>query len=376
MSKPTVVVSFGTRPEANKMAPVVQGLQAHDAVNTFTLVTGQHREQLADSLASFGLQADTNLDVMQSRQTLPELFGRIVPAAAQTLTNIGADYVLVHGDTATTFAVAFAAFLSGIPVGHVEAGLRSFNLQEPFPEEANRRLTDVLTSLDFAPTAGAKAQLLKEGKPEQRVLITGNTAVDAAYQLRSQAQLPAEFAGKRLVAVTMHRRENLPVLRELGQAVRRVAEAHPQLTFVYPMHLNPAVREAVVPVLGDVSNVVLSEPLSYLPMLALLSAAELVITDSGGIQEEGAALGTPVVVLRNVTERPEGVDAGVVTLAGNDPSTVGAHILGLLGDPERLAWMRARPNPFGDGRAGQRIAQGVLWHFGLGEKPSDWLFTP
>lgn len=376
MSKPTVVVSFGTRPEANKMAPVVQALKAHNALNTFTLVTGQHREQLADSLASFGLHADQNLDVMQNRQTLPELFGRIVPAAADTLTRIGADYVLVHGDTATTFAVALAAFLSGIPVGHVEAGLRSFNLQEPFPEEANRRLTDVLTTLDFAPTSGARAQLLREGKPEDRVFITGNTAVDAAYQLRSHAELPTEFAGKRLVSITMHRRENLPVLRELAAALKRVAEAHSELTFVYPMHLNPAVREAVVPVLGNVPNVILTEPLSYLPMLALLSASELVITDSGGIQEEGAALGTPVVVLRNVTERPEGVDAGVVTLAGNDPTTVTDHILNLLSDAERLAWMRARPNPFGDGRAGERIAAGVLWHFGLGEKPSDWQFTP
>lgn len=376
MTKPTVVVSFGTRPEANKMAPVVQALQTHDALNTFTLVTGQHREQLADSLASFGLHAHKNLDVMQSRQTLPELFGRIVPAAAETLTSIGADYVLVHGDTATTFAVAFAAFLSGIPVGHVEAGLRSFNLQEPFPEEANRRLTDVLTSLDFAPTSGAKTQLLSEGKPEERVLVTGNTAVDAAYQLRTQAHLPAEFSGKRLVALTMHRRENLPVLSELAQAVRRVALTHPELTFVYPMHLNPAVREAVTPVLGNVPNVVLTEPLSYLPMLALLDSAELIITDSGGIQEEGAALGTPVVVLRNVTERPEGVDAGVVKLVGNHPGAVETDILQLLGDTDRLAWMRSRPNPFGDGRAGERIAAGVLWHFGLGEKPTDWQFAP
>lgn len=372
MSTPTVVVSFGTRPEANKMAPVIQALQASNDVRTYTLVTGQHREQLADSLASFSLTADANLSVMTERQTLPQLFGRIVPAAAETLTTIGADYVLVHGDTATTFAVAFAAYMAQIPVGHVEAGLRSFNLQEPFPEEANRRLTDVLTDLDFAPTAQARNQLLAEGKPASRVLVTGNTAVDAAYQLRGRARLPAHLTGKRLVTITMHRRENLPFMAELAAALARVAAKFPEHTFVYPMHLNPAVRERVVPALGNVPNVQLCEPLSYLPMLALLDQSELVITDSGGIQEEGAALGTPVAVLRNVTERPEGVDAGVVTLVGTEPREVETRLRDLLQNNEQLAWMRTRPNPFGDGKAGERIAQGVRWHFGLAERPADW----
>lgn len=376
MTKPVIAVSFGTRPEANKMAPVIQALKRHNSVRTYTLVTGQHREQLADSLASFSLTPDDDLAVMTERQTLPQLFGRIVPAAADRLLAVGADYVLVHGDTATTFAVAIAAYYSGIPVGHVEAGLRSHNLQEPFPEEANRRLTDVITDLDFAPTSGAAQQLLNEGKPPHRILVTGNTAVDAAYQLRSQAQLPEELRGKRLVAITMHRRENLPVLAELAQSIRRIANEHPELTFVYPMHLNPAVREAVIPALSNAANVHLVEPYSYLPMLALLNEAELVITDSGGIQEEGAALGTPVVVLRNVTERPEGVEAGVVALAGNDPTQVYNHVKELLQSPDKLASMRERPNPFGDGTAGERIAQGVLWRFGLAERPTDWIWTP
>ncbi|MBB6100058.1 UDP-N-acetylglucosamine 2-epimerase (non-hydrolyzing) [Deinobacterium chartae] len=367
-----VVVAFGTRPEATKMAPVIEALGRSEGLRPIVLVTGQHREQLYSALEVFSIRPDADLEVMTERQTLPDLVGRIVPAAARKLRELEADYVLVHGDTSTTFCVALAAFLEGIPVGHVEAGLRSGNMREPFPEEANRRLTDVLTDLDFPPTALAKLNLLREGKSEEHMLITGQTAVDAVRAVAARSALRPEWQGQRLVAVTMHRRENLPVMGELAGALRRVAEAHPEFTFVYPVHLNPAVRDAVQPHLADVPNFQLIEPLNYSEMAALMRSSELLITDSGGLQEEGAALEVPVAVLRNVTERPEGLEAGVLVLAGNESERAFEVINGLLAHPQRLAAMRGRPNPYGDGHAGERIAQAVAWRLGLGPRPQDW----
>ncbi|HEX7002981.1 MAG TPA: UDP-N-acetylglucosamine 2-epimerase (non-hydrolyzing) [Trueperaceae bacterium] len=372
MTVKRVCVAFGTRPEANKMAPVVFGLREQPGLEPVVLVTGQHREQLDGSLRLFGLQPAADLAVMTSRQTLPELIARIVPLAAQKLRELRCDYVLVHGDTLTTFAVALAAFYEGIPVAHVEAGLRSFDLAQPFPEEANRRLTDVLTDLDLPPTPLARRNLLAEGKSDERMVVTGNTAVDAVEFARSRARLPGHVPCDRLVAVTMHRRENLPVMRDLAGALANVARANPELTFVYPVHLNPAVREAVRPQLSGLDNVILDDPWDYLSMLALLDRSELVITDSGGIQEEGTALGVPVVVLRNVTERPEGVDAGALVLAGNEPRRVEEIVSALLADPERRDAMRKRENPYGDGRAGSRIAAAVAWRLGLADRPADW----
>ncbi|KHG65754.1 UDP-N-acetylglucosamine 2-epimerase [Thermus sp. 2.9] len=369
----TVVLAFGTRPEATKMAPVYLALKALPHLKPLVLLTGQHREQLRQALSLFGIREDRNLDVMQERQALPDLAARILPQAARALEEMRADYVLVHGDTLTTFAVAWAAFLVGLPVGHVEAGLRSGNLKEPFPEEANRRLTDVLTDLDFAPTPLAKANLLKEGKGEEGILVTGQTGVDAVLLAARLGRLPEGLPPGPYVTVTMHRRENWPLLSELARALRRVAEAFPELTFVYPVHLNPVVREAVFPVLKGVRNFVLLDPLEYGPMAALMRESLLLVTDSGGLQEEGAALGVPVVVLRNVTERPEGLEAGILKLAGTDPEGVYRTVKGLLEDPDALARMRTAPNPYGDGRAGQRVAQGVAWRLGLGPRPADWI---
>ncbi len=370
-----VCVAFGTRPEAHKMAPVVRALEAAPGLEPVTLVTGQHREQLDDSLRIFGITPVADLAVMTERQTLPELTARIVPAAATRLRELAPDYVLVHGDTLTTFAVALAAFFEGLPVAHVEAGLRSHDLAQPFPEEANRRLTDVLTDLDLPPTELARRHLLAEGKSPDAMVVTGNTAVDAVRMARPQAALPRPLPDGPVVAVTMHRRENLPVMAELAQALARVARDHPERTFVYPVHLNPAVREAVRPALAALPNVLLEEPWDYLGMLALLDRSELIVTDSGGIQEEGAALGVPVAVLRNVTERPEGVDAGVLRLLGNDPQEVERGLRELLGDGAALQAMRAAPNPYGDGRAGERVAQAVAWRLGLGPRPADWRFV-
>jgi len=365
-----VCVAFGTRPEASKMAPVIYALREQRGLEPLLLVTGQHREQLQSMLELFDLTPDLNLNVMQAGQGLPELFARTLPQATAALKRLRADYVLVHGDTLSTLAVALAAYFEGIPVAHVEAGLRSHNLREPFPEEGNRRLTDVLTDLELPPTPLARANLLLEGKAEARMVVTGNTAVDAVQWVARRARLPALPPGP-YVTVTMHRRENLPHLRGLAELLARLA-GESAFTFVYPVHLNPAVRDAVWEPLSRAPNVVLTEPLGYAEMVALMGASELIVTDSGGLQEEGAALGVPVVVLRNVTERPEGVAAGGLRLAGNTPEGVERTLRPLLADPSARAAMRDRPNPYGDGRAGVRVAQAVAWRLGLAERPLDW----
>ena len=371
MTAARVCVAFGTRPEATKMAPVIYALREQADVNPLLLVTGQHREQLRDMLSLFKLTPDLDLDLMRAEQTLPDLFARTLPKAAAALKTLRADYVLVHGDTLTTFAVALAAYFEGIPVAHVEAGLRSHNLKEPFPEEGNRRLTDVLTDLELPPTLLAKQNLLREGKREETIVVTGNTAVDAVRLVAQTASWSALPPGP-LVTLTMHRRENLPVLRELAELFARLAREFCEFTFVYPVHLNPAVRAAVWEVLEPIPNVVLTDPLGYSEMVALMKASEIIVTDSGGLQEEGAALGVPVVVLRNVTERPEGVAAGVLKLAGNTPEGVEAVLRPLLENPAARAAMRGRPNPYGDGRAGVRVAQAVAWRLGLAGRPDDW----
>ncbi len=368
-----VVVAFGTRPEASKMAPVVHALQRHGVLEPRVLVTGQHREQLDRMLAVFELVAHDDLDLMRPGARLSDAFGRMLPAAAAALRRESPAFVLVHGDTLTTVAVALAAFFEGLPVAHVEAGLRSFDLAEPFPEEANRRLTDVVTELDLPPTPLAREHLLREGKDPAHMVVTGNTAVDAVRWAVRRSALPAHVPpGRPLVAVTLHRRENLAVMPGLARAVATAARAYPDHVFVYPMHRNPLVRAAVVPVLGDLPNVLLEDDWDYLAMLALLRAATLIVTDSGGLQEEGAALGTPVAVLRNVTERPEGLAAGTLRLLGNDPDAVASALTALLGDRDALGAMRAASNPYGDGNAGERVAAAVAWRLGLGERPADW----
>ena len=367
-----VCLAFGTRPEATKMAPVAFAVRDEPGLEPVLLVTGQHREQLDQALSLFGLEPDADLAVMTQRQTLPDLLARIVPAASVKLRELDVDYVLVHGDTLTTFAVALAAFYERIPVGHVEAGLRSFDLAEPFPEEANRRLTDAITDLDLPPTPGAKDNLLREGKSAARMVVTGQTAVDAVRWIAARASLPDDVPKGPLVAVTMHRRENLPMMSGLARAIGTAAREHPETTFVYPVHLNPAVREAVVPELGPIPNVRLVDPWPYDRMAALMAASDLIVTDSGGLQEEGAALGVPVAVLRNVTERPEGLASGSLKLLGNDPATVQRELLALLSDHEALVSMRAAENPYGDGHAGVRVARAVAWRLGHGTRPDDW----
>lgn len=377
MTDKRIVLAFGTRPEATKMAPVYAALAAQPGLQPLILSTGQQREMLDGALNVFGLTPDRDLNVMTERQTLADLTARIVPQAGRVLREMEADLVLVHGDTSTSFCVALSAFYEGIPVGHVEAGLRSGDLQEPFPEEANRRLTGVLSALDFSPTSGSKANLTREGKPDTGIFVTGQTAVDAVREVAGRVPLRPEWqarveAGQPLVTVTMHRRENQPMMREMAQALARVAQAHPDHHFIYPVHLSPAVQEAVRPVLEGVDNFELTAPLDYSDMAPLMAASVLLATDSGGLQEEGAALGVPVAVLRNVTERPEGLEAGVLKLAGNDPAQLETVLNELLDSPDTLKQMREARNPYGDGLAAGRIARAIAWHFGLTERPADW----
>jgi len=358
--KKRIVLAFGTRPEAIKMAPVYLALQKCQSLEPLILLTGQHRTQLEQALSIFGVPWVRNLDVMTDRQTLPDLAARILPGAAAAFRELKADYVLVHGDTLTTFVSAWAAFLEHIPVGHVEAGLRSGSLSEPFPEEANRVLTDALCDTFFAPTEGARDNLLKCGAPSERVFVTGQTAVDAILFASRRGELPGCVppAGK-VVAVTLHRRENWPILAGLAARLADVARAHPDWTFVFPVHLNPIVREAVTPALSACANVKLIEPLEYGQMAALLARSTLILTDSGGLQEEGASLGVPVAVVRNVTERPEGVEAGIVALLGNDPAGAMTAFAALMDDEQRISRMAKAKNPYGDGRASERIASAL-----------------
>ncbi|MDA0692105.1 MAG: UDP-N-acetylglucosamine 2-epimerase (non-hydrolyzing) [Nitrospinae bacterium] len=369
-----VILAFGTRPEAIKMAPVYFALKEIAGLEPVVFLTGQHQEQLHQALSIFKIPIAADLEVMTDRQSLTDLAARVLPRAAKIFETLKADYVLVHGDTMTTFAVAWAAFLAQIPIGHVEAGLRSFNLQEPFPEEANRRLTDILTELDLAPTALAKSNLIREGKSPEGVVVTGQTGVDAVLYAREFGQLSLDLPDTPYVTVTLHRRENWSRLGDIARILAKVAGCHPEFTFIFPVHKNPIVREQVWPILELVPNFKLTEPLEYSAMASLLARSELIVTDSGGLQEEATTLQVPVVVVRNCTERPEGVEAGNIKLAGTEPEKIFQIVDFLLKNPSERAKMRNGKNPYGDGFASQRVAQAVAWKLGLAKRPQDWEF--
>jgi UDP-N-acetylglucosamine 2-epimerase len=361
-------VVFGTRPEAIKMAPVVDALRATPGIETLVTVTAQHRQMLDQVLDLFGLVPDEDLDLMAPDQTLPDLFGRILTGMTAVLQRRRPDLVLVHGDTSTTFAAALAAFYARVPVGHVEAGLRTGNLQAPWPEEANRRLTAPLTRLHFAPTERARQNLLAEGLSAADIHVTGNTVIDALLsvvaRIQADAALEAELAarfpfldaGRRLVLVTGHRRENFGAgFEQICLALRDIA-ARDDVQVLYPVHLNPQVQEPVNRILAGVGNAFLIPPQDYLPFVHLMSRAHLILTDSGGIQEEAPSLGKPVLVMRETTERPEAVDAGTVRLVGTDRARIVAEAARLLDDDDAYAAMARAHNPYGDGQAARRIA--------------------
>ena len=374
-----VMSIFGTRPEAIKMAPVVMELARHpEEIETKTLVTAQHREMLDQVLRLFHITPDYDLNIMAAGQTLFDITTRAMQGINEVFQKDRPDLVLVHGDTTTTFAGALAAFYHQIPVGHVEAGLRTHNIYSPFPEEMNRRLTGSIATLHFAPTPTAHDNLAAEGVPEQRVFVTGNTVIDALHHtVRSDYVLPPElahvdFEHHRVILMTTHRRENLgEPMRHVYRALRKLVEEFEDVEIVFPVHKNPKVRAVVQEELGKLVKVHLIEPLDYEPFANLMSRAHLILTDSGGVQEEAPALGKPVLVLRDTTERPEAVAAGTVKLIGTDEKHVYDETRRLLTNAAADRSMAEAVNPYGDGEAARRIIHAILYRYGLEEDRPD-----
>ena len=366
--KTRVIVIFGTRPEAVKMAPVIKALQNNsDRIDTCICVTAQHRQMLDQVLDAFDFTPDIDLDLMQPNQTLSELTARIFTALDPVLTEQHPDWLLIQGDTTTVMAAAILGYYKQVKIGHVEAGLRTHDKWQPFPEEINRRIAGVVADLHFAPTENNRHNLLREGIPDEIIKVTGNPAIDALHII-SQKPAPREVArlldelevasGKRrLVVVTAHRRENFGApIRDICQALRRLAETYPDdLALVYPVHLNPNIQEPVYQTLSGISNIKLLPPIDYLPLVHLMKHATLILTDSGGIQEEAPSLGVPTLVLRERTERQEGVAAGTLKLVGTDADAIFTSARTLLDDLEAHAAMAGAVNPYGDGHAAERI---------------------
>lgn len=362
-----ILLIVGTRPEAIKLAPLVHTLRGFaKEAETVVCATGQHREMLRNTLAAFDLQADIDLDLMQTAQHPTDLLGRLLLALRPVIENARPDVVVVQGDTTSVMAGALAGFMSEVAVAHVEAGLRTQDKRAPFPEEVNRRVTGVVADYHFAPTARSRANLLGEGVPASSIYLTGNTVVDALRwmeaRVSSEPLPPTLHPGeKRLILVTAHRRESFgQPFRELCLALRELAERFEDVELVYPVHLNPRVQEPVREILGDCARVRLVEPLGYREFVGLLSRATLVLTDSGGVQEEAPALGKPVLVLREKTERPEAVEAGVVKLVGTSRERIVREAQRLLMDANAYRTMARRSDLYGDGRASQRIAEVLL----------------
>lgn len=377
--KKVVLSIFGTRPEAIKMAPVVKALEQAEDIDSKVLVTAQHREMLDQVLDLFDIKPDYDLDIMKPNQDLYDITARILLGLREPLKQCNPDLVLVHGDTTTCFAAGLAAFYQGIPVGHVEAGLRTGDLSAPFPEEANRSLVGRITQLHFAPTAKSEQNLLQENINTKQIFITGNTVIDALLQVQQdlskhdptqwkslpQATLEALTNNpQRFILITGHRRENFGQgFINFCNALKRIAQHNPDWLLVYPVHLNPNVQKPVFDMLGDCTNIQLISPQDYLPFVWLLDKCDLVITDSGGIQEEAPSLGKPVLVTREVTERPEAVDAGTVLLVGTDADQIVHNAINILEDEQRYRIMSEAHNPYGDGKAANRIVAAIRVFF-------------
>lgn len=374
-----VMTVFGTRPEAIKMAPVVLELQKHaDRIQTIVAVTAQHRQMLDQVLDLFQITPDYDLDIMSQGQTLYDITTKSLMGLKDVLAKEKPDLVLVHGDTTTTFAGALASYYQQVPVGHVEAGLRTGDIYSPFPEEMNRKLTGAIAAIHFAPTATAKANLLKENVNSSHIYVTGNTVIDALmttvagdYDFGDDLK-DVDFQNHRVILLTTHRRENLgEPMRHIYKALRRIIEEIPDTEIVFPVHRNPLVRKVVEEELAGVDRIHLIDPMEYEPFANLMSLSSLVLTDSGGIQEEAPSLGKPVLVLRNTTERPEAVEAGTVRLIGTDKDVVYAETKRLLTDQAAYDAMSNAVNPYGDGKASQRIVQAILHAFAGEEAVPD-----
>jgi UDP-N-acetylglucosamine 2-epimerase (non-hydrolysing) len=371
--KKRILTVFGTRPEAIKMAPLVKVLESDGRFDSMVCVTAQHRQMLDQVLDLFDITPRFDLDIMQPGQSLQMIMSGILSNLQPVLKEARPDIVLVHGDTATTFATALAAYYAQIPVGHVEAGLRTGNIYSPWPEEANRKLTSAITALHFAPTETARANLLAENVPDNAITVTGNTVIDALFIVRDRIrenpalneELCRSFAflhpEKRLILVTGHRRESFGSgFENICQALERISKTWPDVEIVYPVHLNPNVQEPVKRLLSGLQNVHLIKPLDYLPFIYLMDRAHLILTDSGGIQEEAPSLGKPVLVMRETTERPEAVDAGTVKLVGTDAERIFTAVSSLMDDSETYESMSRAHNPYGDGLACKRILDALV----------------
>ncbi|MBQ7736500.1 MAG: UDP-N-acetylglucosamine 2-epimerase (non-hydrolyzing) [Oscillospiraceae bacterium] len=355
-----ILIVFGTRPEAIKMCPLVNELKKRTSLETVVCVTGQHREMLRQVLEAFQVVPDYDLSVMKERQTLFDITISILERIRAVLEEEKPDVVLVHGDTSTTFAAALACYYLQIPVGHVEAGLRTYDIHSPYPEEFNREAVGIISEYNFAPTALSRENLLREGKRESSVFVTGNTAIDALQTTVRTDYTHPELewaAGSRLIFITAHRRENLgEPMHRMFRAIRRVMEEHPDVKALYPIHMNPAVRAAAAEELGGFDRLHLCEPVDVFDCHNIMARSYLILTDSGGIQEEAPSLGKPVLVMRDTTERPEGIAAGTLKLVGTDEETICREFTRLLDDPAAYEAMAGAVNPYGDGRASVRIA--------------------
>lgn len=359
-----VMTVFGTRPEAIKMCPVVNELKSREEIKTVVCVTGQHREMLDMVLKTFNVLPDYDLSIMRNRQTLFDVTTNILNTIKEVLEKERPDIVLVHGDTSTTFVTALACFYLQIPIGHVEAGLRTYNLYSPFPEEFNRQAVGIISQFNFAPTQMAKENLLKEQKNPDTIYVTGNTAIDALKTTvqKDYTHPELEWAkDSRLIMITAHRRENLgQPMRNMFKAIRRIMDEHSDCKAIYPIHMNPAVREVAQEILGDDERIHIIEPLDVLDFHNFLANAYLILTDSGGIQEEAPSLGKPVLVMRDTTERPEGVKAGTLKLVGTDENQIYQSFKELLENEVAYQKMSQASNPYGDGFASQRIADIII----------------
>lgn len=361
-----VMCVVGTRPEAIKMAPVILGLQNQPWVKVRVLATAQHRQMLDQVLEFFGIESDIDLDIMRPNQALTTLTARLLLELDKVLLAEKPDAVLVQGDTTTVMTVALACFYHGIPVGHVEAGLRTWDIQNPFPEEANRVIAGKLAKWHWAPTEGSRQNLLKDGVNDQSITVTGNTVIDALLMTASRdLELSVDLdPSKRLVLVTSHRRENFgEPFRNICRALQTLAKNNPEVQFLYPVHPNPNVKDVAYEFLTGMPNFILCEPLDYAPFIAAMKRAYLILTDSGGVQEEAPALGKPVLVLRDETERPEAVDQGVVKLVGPNYERIVTEAQRLLDDPDAYKAMARGVSPYGDGKAAERIVQTLREHF-------------
>lgn len=355
-----VMVVFGTRPEAIKMCPLVKELKTRNKLETIVCVTGQHREMLDQVLTAFEVVPDYDLAIMKDKQTLFDVTISILEKMKEVLEEVKPDVVLVHGDTSTTFVTALACFYLQIPIGHVEAGLRTYNINSPYPEEFNRQAVGIVANYHFAPTEMSKENLLTEGKKAETIYITGNTAIDALNTTVNQDYTHEHLqwaSGSRLIMITAHRRENLgEPMRNMFKAIKRIIDEHSDIKAIYPIHMNPVVRDAAKEILGDTDRIRIIEPLEVLDFHNFLSKSHLIVTDSGGIQEEAPSLGKPVLVMRDTTERPEGIEAGTLKLVGTDEEVIYSTFKQLLEDQNEYDRMSKASNPYGDGLASKRIA--------------------